>query len=419
MTRTGLDTEEPDEEPEELAVWLSAGFERAEAENWRRWRFTIARAREWQQQGVDDGLEAAQWQTAGVSVETVIHWRAASVAAGEAAHWRELGFSLEQVRIHKRHGRGPMDAFRLINAQSMNVRQAGAGRWVGIAPAGPSAQAFIAGGTVGSPVHRFQQSGVDPRLMHGFMRCGWMDEDAVEWARNGIEAQDAYLWFDLGLKAVEAGRLVVEGRTPGDLVREWWDTGIPFEEVADWIGAGLTATEAFEQRANGVTVEQAAALRALRLEDPQPAPPASTPHGMSPRRGAPRTQVFGPPPEDEDSAQASIVEAFANMLDADETGNVRAVEGGSNLGQCLAEARDWHGITENHPAPGATVTADVVRFVNEHEARVLFTIRVGAPVNQTFGGRSGRATLVEGEWRVARETFCEFMQMAGVQCPPP
>ncbi len=106
-------------------------------------------------------------------------------------------------------------------------------------------------------------------------------------------------------------------------------------------------------------------------------------------------------------------------MSADETGNVRAVEGGSNLGSCLEEARDRHRITINDTAPGATVTADIVRFVNDREARVLFTIQVGAPMNQTFGGRIGRAVLIDGEWKVARETFCEFMGFAGVQCPPP
>ena len=39
--------------------------------------------------------------------------------------------------------------------------------------------------------------------------------------------------------------------------------------LADWLGAGLTAEEAVAQRANGITVDQAAALRALRAgEDP-------------------------------------------------------------------------------------------------------------------------------------------------------
>ena len=70
------------------------------------------------------------------------------------------------------------------------------------------------------------------------------------------------------------------------------------------------------------------------------------------------------------------------------------------------------------PGDGATVTADLVRFVNDHEARVSYTVVVGPPQNMNLGGRIGRAVLVEGVWKVARETFCEFMQMAGVECPP-
>jgi hypothetical protein len=37
--------------------------------------------------------------------------------------------------------------------------------------------------------------------------------------------------------------------------------------VADWIGAGLSPQEAADQRARGITAEQAAALRALRDSD--------------------------------------------------------------------------------------------------------------------------------------------------------
>ncbi|MGH3785179.1 MAG: hypothetical protein ACRDRG_01185, partial [Pseudonocardiaceae bacterium] len=68
----------------------------------------------------------------------------------------------------------------------------------------------------------------------------------------------------LTLRPAEAAELAMAGRTPGEVIAEWWRAGIPFDEVADWIGAGLTATEAVEQRVAGVTVEQAAALRALR-----------------------------------------------------------------------------------------------------------------------------------------------------------
>ena len=34
-----------DREPEELARWLAAGFKAEAADVWRRWRFSIARAR--------------------------------------------------------------------------------------------------------------------------------------------------------------------------------------------------------------------------------------------------------------------------------------------------------------------------------------------------------------------------------------
>jgi hypothetical protein len=422
MSRTGLDTEEPDDrEPEEIGLWLDAGFGGDEAATWRRWRFTIAKAHAWRERGVDEGIQAAQWQTAGVSPETVGDWKAAGIGATEAVYWHEFSFSLEQARDHKRHGRGPAAAFATLHPPAQNIVQARGGGWaarapsvVRVMPGGMTGMAGMAGG----PLQRFHQSGADPRLMHGYLQCSWVDDDAVEWARQGIEVRDAYTWFDLGLRPAEAGRLVLQGRTPGDVVREWWSAGIPFDEAAEWIGAGLSAAEAVEQRATGITREHAASLRALRLEDSDAPTRDFVTDTLLARTGPPRAQVFGPPPEDQESARTSIQDAYANMLTADETGNVKAVDGGSNLGACLDEARDRHRISADDELPGASVTVDALRFVNDHEARVLFTIEVGAPVGQRFGGRIGRASLVDGRWKVARETFCEFMQMAGVQCPP-
>lgn len=420
MNRTGIDTEEPDEEPEEIGRWLEEGFDRETAETWRQWRFSISKARAWRESGIEEGIEAAQWKTAGATPDSVGDWLGAEIDAGEAVHWHEYGFSLEQARVHKQHGRGPAEAFRVLNPPVQNVVQGRVGGWVARGPMS-SAQILPArlGGMVpGGPLQRFHQSGADPRLMHGYLQCGWIDDDAVEWARQGIEAHDAYTWSDLGLKAVEAGRLVLQGRTPGDVVHEWWSTGIPFEEVAEWIGAGLSAAEALGQRTQGITAEHAASLRALRLEEPDDQPRDPVPHALLARMGPPRAQVFGPPPEDEAAARAAVEDAYANMMTADDTGNVSTVDGGSNLGACLEEARDRHRVRVDDDMPGATVTVDMLRFVNDHEARVLFTINVGPPLNQSFGGRMGRAVFIDGEWKVARETFCEFMGMAGVQCPP-
>jgi hypothetical protein len=418
MNRTGVDAEEPDDqEPEEIGRWLDAGFDREEAERWRQWRFTVAKAQAWRDEGIEEGIEAAQWQTAGASPDTVGDWHSSGIEASEAVQWHEYGFSLDQARVHKRHGRGPDDAFRILNPPPQNVLRASASHWVSHAPLSGRVVSGRVGGIAGGPMQLFQQSGADPRLMHGYLQCGWIDEDAVEWARHGIEAHDAYTWFDLGLRPAEAGRLVLQGRTPGDVVREWWSAGVPYEEAAEWIGAGLSPVEALEQRAQGITVEHAASLRALRLEHAEPQPRDPMPHALLARMGPPRTQAFGSPPEDEESARSAVEDAYADMMTADDSGNVRTVDGGSNLGVCLDESRERHGFRADD-LPGASVAADVVRFVNDHEARVLFTISIGPPVNQTFGGRIGRALLVGDEWKVARETFCEFMMMAGVQCPP-
>ena len=73
MPRTGFDEADgPDDgEPEELSAWLSSGYDREDAEVWRRWRFTLAQADAWRHEGVGDGLLAAQWQTSGATPDTV------------------------------------------------------------------------------------------------------------------------------------------------------------------------------------------------------------------------------------------------------------------------------------------------------------------------------------------------------------
>jgi hypothetical protein len=415
VARTGFeDAEEPEDAgPEELSVWLAAGFGRQRAEVWRRWRFTLTQAEAWGREGIDEGLQAAQWRTAAATPDTVREWQAAGIDAAEAVRWHEFGFSLEEAIEHKKNGLNPDGAFAGQQQQAPIVNVVRPGPMMG----GGGVRGWL-GPSHGGPLARFHQSGVDPQTLHGYMQHHWVDEAAAEWARHGIEAQDAYVWFDLGLTASEAGRLTMQGRTPGDVVREWWTAGIPFEEMAQWIGAGLSASEALEQRANGITVEHAASLRALRVGEAAHPQGERLPPALLARLGPPRSQTAGPPPDDEEGARLAIKDAFAGMLTGDGNSNVAAVERGAGLGECLREAARRHGIPEGEPGDGATVTADFIRFVNDHEARVSFTVIVGQPRNMNFGGRIGRAVLVEGVWKVARETFCEFMQMAGVECPP-
>jgi hypothetical protein len=412
VPKTDFDDEggSDDGEPEELSAWLAAGFGREDADLWRRWRFKLAQAEAWVREGVADGLTAAQWQTAGATPETARDWQGSGIEAPEAVRWHEFGFSREDAKGHKQNGLGPEEAFaRQRPPRTANIVRA-RGR------IGGSVGFQVLGS--GDPFARFRQSGADPGVVRSYMQHRWFDESAVEWAQQGIEAQDAYVWFDLGLTAVEAGRLVLQGRTPGDVVREWWTAGIPFEELAEWIGAGLCASEATEQRAKGITVEHAASLRALRVGEAGVRRSEPFPAALLARNGPPRSDPIGPPPADEDAARLAIKDAFTKMLTPNETDDLPSVEAGEGLGLCLGEAARRHGIPEGEPGDGATVTADYVRFVNDHEARVSFTIAVGPPRNMTLGGRIGRAFLLEGTWKVARETFCEFMQTAGIECPP-
>jgi hypothetical protein len=214
---------------------------------WRRWNFTLVDARRWRAAGVREALIAAQWQAAGVGPATVGEWIAATISAGEAVRWREFGFDLSQARDHIRKGRGPEEAF----GQREVTRRA-------------TSSGMRYGPALGERAHSFAEAGVPPGVMRSYLQIQWTDDKAIAWARRGIQAWDARIWQTIGVTPAEADELRQANLDPHQVLQDWWRTGIPFDEVADWLGAGLTPTEAVEQRAAGVTVEQAAALRALR-----------------------------------------------------------------------------------------------------------------------------------------------------------
>jgi hypothetical protein len=411
---TGIDVSDPDDgEPEELARWLDAGFKAEVAEVWRRWRFSIVRAQAWVSAGVDEGLHAAQWSTAGVAPDSVEDWRAAGIEANEAVRWHEFGLGLDVARTEKAKGHSPDQAFAQANPQSSG------GVTMPMVRTGVVRTLFSGGGFGGS-MRGLHEAGVDPRILHSYAQHHWMDETAIPWAKQGIDASDAYMWHELGLTPAEAGRLELLGRTVGDVVREWWTAGIPFGEFADWIGAGLTAAEVVEQRARGITAEHAASLRALR-GDEAPDPGLSNERRPPRRRGPPRTEQNGPPPQDEDAARAAISQAYADMGEIDEaSGTVPSVEGSAGLAVCRQQATDLARTRFSGQVPDVTVVfaVDAIRFINDHEAVVTYTAHITGSLHITLGDRPGRAILVDGEWKVTRETFCEWMQVGGVQCPP-
>ena len=139
------------------------------------------------------------------------------------------------------------------------------------------------------------------------------------------------------------------------------------------------------------------------------------------RRTPPRIEQTGPPPEDEVTASAAISRAFADMGEVDEEGGtVPSVEDSEGLAVCREQATELARIRFDGQVPDVTVAfiVDTVRFVNDHEAIVTYTAQITGSLNITLANRPGRAVLVDGEWKVTRETFCEWVQVSGVQCPP-
>jgi Clp amino terminal domain, pathogenicity island component/ClpX C4-type zinc finger len=129
---------------------------------------------------------------------------------------------------------------------------------------------------------------------------------------------------------------------------------------------------------------------------------------------AARITPTGPPPEDEDAAGAAVIDVFLRRAEASEDGeSLPNVVGGENLGQCQREIR----IRVGEIASRTTTTVELVKFLNDHEAVLWWTVMLDG--RQVLGTREGRVVLVDAAWKVTRETMCAGFALAGVQCPPP
>jgi hypothetical protein len=250
----------------EAEQWWRSGFTLAEALGWRA-RFGVEEAARWRAAGIRNQAEARSWQIAGVCVGEVGGWREAGIGFAEASAWREFGYELGEARRLRSEGKGPSESFRgrvRLMRGSPAAGQAGAGgSWV--------PYASLSGRRPGAgshPAQRFfeklQGSRGGPQLLHGYVRQQWLDDEAVAWAREGIEAANALLWKEFGVAPADAAVAEKDGRTAAATIRAWWEAGIPPDEVRAWLGAGFTPEEAAAQRARGVDVERAAVLRALR-----------------------------------------------------------------------------------------------------------------------------------------------------------
>jgi hypothetical protein len=133
-------------------------------------------------------------------------------------------------------------------------------------------------------------------------------------------------------------------------------------------------------------------------------------------KASPNAPTTGFEPEGAEASRAEIKRAFlASRVLSDDGRSVPAVEHGDDLGPTLNLANDRHG---GIVADGSSVriSADEIRFSDRERAVVWFSIWTGD--RRLLERQRGEAVHVDGEWKMARSTFCRLMRMAGVACPP-
>jgi hypothetical protein len=120
----------------------------------------------------------------------------------------------------------------------------------------------------------------------------------------------------------------------------------------------------------------------------------------------------GPPPEDEEAAREAIVEAYTVVWSAETSDETRAarLDDACGVAQALAVAR------ANLPDAVGTLSVQVndVQFLNPTSATVAYTLQILTPAE--YYDYTGRAVLVDGDWKVTRDTVCGVLALVGADC---
>jgi len=131
---------------------------------------------------------------------------------------------------------------------------------------------------------------------------------------------------------------------------------------------------------------------------------------------AARYHLLGPPPGDEETARRDIAYAYKHLMEisADGTRLVNVEDG--------RELKPYSDGVFVRCGPFIVERENVVervRFLDATHAVVWWKVHFasGRPVPWDVF-HEGRAVVVDGAWKVARETVCQRWAEAGVQCPP-
>jgi hypothetical protein len=130
---------------------------------------------------------------------------------------------------------------------------------------------------------------------------------------------------------------------------------------------------------------------------------------------AARHEPIGPPPDDEDAARQAIEYAFTDPMEVGNDGALVNVEDGVALKQYADQvtARVGAWIAER------TNVVELIKFIDATRAAVYTRVQLrdGTPP-PAIVHQEGWALLVDGRWKVSRETIRDRWANVGVRIPP-
>ena len=171
-------------------------------------------------------FDAAPWTAEGVPADEARIWWAYGLSPPQASEWRKAGVSAASAQQLAKAGITPDQA---VTHREEDVA------------------------ILGAAAHFSDKIGdCDPTVAQTYLLERWYDDEAVQWARSGIDAPHARVWAELGLAPSDGYRLISQGETLVSVLRAWWNTRIPLDEVPAWVGAGHSPREAADRYARGL-----------------------------------------------------------------------------------------------------------------------------------------------------------------------
>jgi hypothetical protein len=128
-----------------------------------------------------------------------------------------------------------------------------------------------------------------------------------------------------------------------------------------------------------------------------------------------RVEATGPPPDDEVAARREIEHVVAHLWDTTEDGRgLEHVDQSDDLGGVGAVIEARYGQV----MPRTSRVVDAIKFVDAGHAAIWFSISLDERPIGSLAHRELRMVLVDGQWKLTRESAAAHLALAGVVLPP-